>query len=155
MRKIGVVIFGLLVASHLGAAGSGALSLKLAVLDPNVKSGARIMIEVTTTNQSDQTVTYHDTSRVCDYPITVLAGNGVAASKTAYKKQSTCGAGQFATNNKNILVTLKPGESKNERIEITELYDVSQPGEYSVSVQRTFSGIGHFSSNSVSIVVTP
>lgn len=152
MRLIGHALLVLLIASN---AGTGALYLKVVALDPEVKSGSKIMIEVTTTNQSKQTITYHNTSRFCDYSVTVQTSTGVPAEETSFKKQMDCSGGGLKITGRDIVVTLNPGESDRERIELSELYNMSSTGKYSVQVGRTFPSIGHFSSNLVSVSVTP
>ena len=153
MRFIGHTLFILLIVSN---AGTNALSLKLTALDPEVKSGSKIVIEVSTTNQSKQTITYHNTSRFCDYSVTVQTSIGVPAEETSFKKQMDCSSGGgLKITGRDIVVTLNPRESDRERIELTELYNMSSIGKYSVHVDRTFPSIGHFSSNLVSVTVTP
>jgi hypothetical protein len=157
MRMFKLIVLGLLVASNGSVSASGTASLKLEAPVRSVKVGAGVMVQVTVTNQSDHPITYHNLSRVCDYSIKVLTGAGVAAPETAYYKneRARCGNGELKITNRNITVTLKPGESGDELIELTELYDMSQPGQYSVQVDRKLTGIGELSSNVVLITVTP
>ena len=58
-------LLGLLIASNTSVAGTGALSLKVTALDPAVKSGSKVMIQVTTINRSNLAITYHNTARYC------------------------------------------------------------------------------------------
>jgi hypothetical protein len=154
MRIIRYVISALLIASNVGIAGTGPLSLKVSALDPTVKGGSKIMIQVTTTNASNSEITYHNTNR-CDYSVKVLTSAAAPVPETPFKKQMACGGGgELRITGRDIVVTLKPGESNDERIELTELYNISAPGQYSVQVDRTFPQIGHFGSNVVSIKVT-
>jgi hypothetical protein len=153
MRIIRYVILALLIASNVGVAGTSALSLKVTALDPTVKAGSKIMIQVTTTNGSTSAITYHNTNR-CDYAVKVLTSTGAPVPETPFKKQMMCGGGELRITGRDILVTLKPGESNDERIEITELYNMSAVGQYSVQVDRTFPQVGRFTSNVVSIKVT-
>jgi hypothetical protein len=147
----------LLMASSLGAADTGAISLKLTALNPAVKSGSGIVGRVTTINQSNHSISYHNTNR-CDYSVSVLTDTGAPAPETPFKKEldkkMDCSGSGLRITGRNILVTLKPGESDSEQILITELYDMSAPGEYTVQVERTFPEIGHFRSNAVGIKVT-
>ena len=64
-----------------------------------------------------------------------------------------CSSSELRITGKDIVVTLKPGESNDERLELTHLYDVSIPGEYTVNVERTFAGIGRLRSNSTKVKV--
>jgi hypothetical protein len=111
------------------------------------------MIQVTTTNDSTHEITYHNTNR-CDYSLKVTTKGGALAAETPVKKDLDCSSGKLKITGRDIVVTLKPGESHSEQIEITELYHMSVPGEYVVQVERTYADIGHFRSNSVSVTVT-
>ncbi len=150
MRLIRYALVVVLIASNASAGDTAALSLKLTALDYVVKSGSKIMIQVTTTNRSDHPITYHNTNR-CDYSVKVLSGNGAPAPETPFKKQLDCSGGELRTTGRDIVVTLKSGESDREQIEITELYNMSAPGDYIVQVERTFPEIGHFRSNAVNV----
>lgn len=112
------------------------------------------MIRVSTTNDSDHRITYHNTQRNCDYSVKIATTSGARTPETPFKRQLNCGGGQLKITGRDIAVTLKPHESDEEEIEITELYDTSLPGAYTVQVERTFPGIGHFVSNSAKIDVT-
>lgn len=149
------VVCGLLIASTASVAGVGHLSLKVTAQNAFVKSGAKIMIRVATSNESDHPITYHNTSRDCDYSVRVLTSGGAPAPETPFKKQMDCSGGELTITGRNIVVTLKPGEFKSEEIEITELYDMKAPGEYSVQVERVFPEIGRFRSNAVNMKVAP
>ena len=147
------VVYGLLIASTVARAGN--LSLKVTALNASVKGGAKIMIRVTTSNESDHPITYHNTSRHCDYSVRVLTSAGALAPETPFKKQMDCSGGELRITGRNIVVTLKPGEFNSEEIEITELYEMTAPGEYSVQVERVFPEIGPFRSNVVNVKVAP
>jgi hypothetical protein len=154
LRLVKSVLFSALIAMQASAAGTGIL-MQLTVLDPSVKSGSKIMVQVTTINQSKKPVTYENVRRACDYSVVVRTSNGALAPETAYKKQLVCGGGQLRMTGRNISVTPAPHQSDNEQIEITELYDMSPPGTYSVQIDRTFPTVGPVSSNVVTVDVTP
>jgi hypothetical protein len=157
MRLTGFAILGLLFATCAGAADTGGLSLKLNVFDRTVKDGSKIGIRVTTTNESDHTITYHNTN-YCNYSFKVLTHAGTPAPETELEKMLdlNCGTkGGLETTGRDILVTLKPGESSSEDFGLAAFFDMSQPGEYSIQVERTFPGIGHYSSRVEYVTVTP
>src|SRR4051794_19610794 len=110
-----------LLTTNLGAA-DGLLSLHATAPESMVKSGVGIVVRLTITNKTNYTVTYYDKRRDCDYLLTVLTSSGAPASDTPYKKELKCGTRENITG-RNIIVTLKPGESKDDEIEITHLYD--------------------------------
>jgi hypothetical protein len=157
MPLIKVFILGMLFASPAIAAGADALSLKLTALDTGVKAGGKIMARVTTTNESDHPIIFHNISRDCDYSFRVLTNSKTPAQETEYKKHLGCNRGgdQLEITGRNIIVTLKPGESSSEDILVTDLYDMSIAGTYNLQVDRTFPGVGHFLSNVVAVNVTP
>jgi hypothetical protein len=154
---IKAIILAVLFTSQPGAAGTGALSLRLTALDFSVKAGGKIMVRVTTTNESDHLITFHNTNRDCDYTFRVLTDTQALAPETEHKKQLVCrpGTGELEITGRNIIVTLKPGESSSEDVLITDQYDISAPGMYAVQVDRTFPEVGHFQSNVVTVNVTP
>lgn len=149
------VVCGLLLASTARAAGAGDVSLKVTALNAFVKGGAKIMIRVATSNESDHPITYHNTSPYCDYSVRVLTSAGAMAPETPFKKQMDCSGGELRVTGRNIVVTLKPGEFNSEEIEITEVYDMKAPSEYTVQVERVFPEIGPFRSNVVNVKVAP
>jgi hypothetical protein len=153
MWKRRYAVLGLFIAAQVSLAGTGALSIKVTALDPIVTSGTKIIVKVTTTNHSNRSITYHDTQPDCDYSFTVLTETGTPARETDLKRTLACG-GEFKISGRDILVTLKPSESHDDELELTHLYDMSNPGEYSIQVERTFPEIGHFRSNTLSIKVT-
>lgn len=154
---IRALVFGFLLASPLIAAATDSLSLKLIPLDAKVKAGSKIMVRVVTTNTSDRPITFHNISRNCDYSFRVLTTTGAPAPETEFKKKLACtgGSDPFEITSRNIVVTLMPGESSSEDILITELYDMSPAGTYTMQVNRAFHDIGQITSNVVSVDVTP
>lgn len=154
---IKAVILGLFFASQMVAANTGPLSLKLTALDVSVKSGGKIMVRVTTTNESGHLITFQNIGRDCDYAFRVLTDTGAPAPETERKKQLACspGSGESGITGMDIVVTLKPGESSYEDVLLTDLYDISAPGTYAVGVDRTFPRVGHFRSNVVTVKATP
>lgn len=155
MRMIKIAVLGLLAASCAGAVVTGDLSLNLTELAPGTRAGGKVMVRVTTLNESDHPITYRNTNS-CNYSFKVFTSAGTLAPETEQKKQVNCESkGGLEITGRDILMTLKPGESSGENITLTEWYDMSQPGEYSVQVDRTFPGVGHFSSNIVYVTVAP
>ena len=145
--------FALWVALIATASDRGVLSLTVTAPLPKVRVGSNIVVQVATTNESNRVISYHN-KNLCDYSVTVRTKMGTSAPETRFKKQLNCGDGQLRVTGRNILVTLKPGESKSEDISITEMYDMSANGEYTVQVERTFPDIGHFTSNIAKVEVT-
>lgn len=154
MRLIRFAALGLFLIACVSLADSPTLSLKLTALEPNIKAGGNVIVRVTATNESNQTITYHNTSPFCNYSFKVLTGAGAPAPETNLKKHLICN-GPLHITGRDIVITLKPGESDSEDLRLTELYDLSQPGEYSVQVTRIFPEIGAVTSNVASVNVIP
>jgi hypothetical protein len=153
-----VIIFGLLATLSGAATGPGALSLNLITRSSSVKVGQRVIARVIITNNSDHDITYRDTIPDCDFTFSVFTSAGVSAQETPFKRQMQCEGGILKVDGRVIVVTLKPGESEsnnNDGIDISELFDMSAPGEYSLQVSRSFPSVGQFSSNVTKITVTP
>ena len=81
LKPVEYVLLGLLCTSCAGAADPASLSLK-AVLDPAL-TGSPLEVRVTTTNESDHTITHWNTN-LCGCPVhdslTVMSGVRVYAS---------------------------------------------------------------------------
>ena len=149
------MFFGLLLGANISIARTVALSLKVTALDPMVASGAKIMVRLTITNRSKHPITYNNTSTFCDYPLKVTTSFGTPAPETPFKKAlGECNNDPLRLLGRNIRIVLKPGESASEEMGVTEYYDLSTPGKYTVQAERTFPGIGHFRSNIASVKVT-
>ena len=154
MRLFGLALLGLLLGSSSRVGDSSSLELRLAVLESPIKAGQGVVVRVTATNESDQIVSYQNTNPVCNYSFKVLTGAGQPAPKTDFKKQMSCPKGETETTGRNILVRLKPGESRSEDLRLNEQYVFAQPGEYLIQVSRAFPGLGDFSSNIAYLSVT-
>jgi hypothetical protein len=153
MRTSRLMALTLLAVLSATASHRGVLSL-IATAPAKIRAGSNVVIQVATTNDSNKIVSYHNTN-LCDYSIQVRTSAGTSAPETSSKRQLDCSGGQIKITGRNILVSLKPGESHTENIRVSEMYDMSAIGEYSIQVERTFPGIGHFASNVVKIEVTP
>jgi hypothetical protein len=130
------------------------LSLDLSPLTPSTKVGQAVMVRATVTNTSDGDVTYSNKSRDCDYSFKVTAPSGDPATETAQMKSLKCDGGGLVISARNIVVTLKPGESDSEDIRLTDLFQFSQTGKYTVEVTRVFPKLGRCRSNTAIVTVS-
>ena len=113
-------------------------SVTLNAPDKPLKSGAELHLQVTIKNTSDHDITFL-TSAGDDgfrYKIRVLDAHAHPAPPSALviamrsdKKLVEFGWSNFGRK-------LKPGESLVDEIDVTKLYDLSQPGIYTISVTR-------------------
>jgi hypothetical protein len=95
---------------------------------------------VTLTNTSSHELTFFDRNPICDYPIKIQDSDGKQPPETTAKKQAHC-EGEFRlTAGRNILITLKPGDSFEDEITVSFYYRLQRPGTYTVQVCRHLPG---------------
>ena len=119
--------------------------------------GAPVFVIVTMTNNSSRTLHLSLMNPAFDYRMTVLDNStGQPVSETEqYRKMREERAFQAA---RFVIITLKPHESCQDTIEVSYLYDVSLPGEYTIQVERdkpTELGNGSVRSNVIKATITP
>lgn len=154
MRKLRYAVLGLFVVVNSGLAGTSSVVLHATALSPVVRGGSAISVQVMTVNNSGHAITYRNTAPDCDYSVKVWTSSGALATETAHKKSLVGCSGPRITG-RDFMVTLKPGESNDDRLEVSGLYDMSIPDKYSVQVGRAFPQIGQLRSNTVIVEVTP
>src|SRR5579862_10061367 len=118
-----------------------AFSISASVAAKVIKAGSPVPVSFKFLNSSDHAVTLTDTDPECDYRITVIDEQGrpirlTEVGQTIYKS-TTC-QGTIIRRN---LTTLDPGESEEEIIDAARLFDVTEPGKYTVRVERDLSDI--------------
>ena len=131
------------------------LSLAISAPEHVVKVGSELKIRTTLTNVTNHVITLRDSIRACDYPVHVREGSGSLAPETDYQRSLQCNA-RF-TESRNILVILKPRESREDEIIINHLFELNSPGNYSVQVSRRIPkelGPEPINSNTITITVT-
>ncbi len=131
------------------------LSLSISASEQTVKVGSELKIRATLTNVTSHLITLRDRIPACDYPVEVRDSDGRLATETDYKRHLKCNAS--FTESRKVLVILKPQESRQEEILITRLFELNNPGIYSVQVSRTIPkdlGEGPIKSNTLTITVT-
>jgi hypothetical protein len=153
-KRIKRSVYLTLLGASLSLADSSELSLNIKAPEPIIKSGTHLVIIATVVNKSQHDVTYHNTN-LCDYDIRVTAGGGISATETPLKREMDCSGGTLRITGRDIVITLKPGESNSEEIRVAQQFDLSAPGRYSVQVDRNFPQIGKVESNVVGVTVTP
>ena len=111
------------------------LSLSITAPQQVVQIGSEVKIKTTLTNITSHVITLQDRIPACDYPVEVRDKSGNLAPETDYRRNLNCNA-RF-DESRNILVTLKPQESREDQIIINQLFQLNSPGDYSIQVSRT------------------
>jgi hypothetical protein len=131
------------------------LSLAISAPEHVVKVGSELKIRTTLTNVTNHVIRLRDRIRACDYPAQVRDESGNLAPETDYLRSLKCHA-RF-NESRNILVILRPGESREDEIIINQLFELNSPGNYSVQVSRSIPkelGPEPIKSNVITITVT-
>lgn len=123
-----------LFGTNLPQGANQPLSLSIKAAQQAVQIGSEVKIKTTLTNITNHVITLHDRIPACDYPVEVRDESGNLAPETDYQRRLNCNA-RF-TESRNILVTLRPQESREDEITINQLCKLDSPGNYSVQVSR-------------------
>ena len=129
-----------IAATMLPANAKPPLSVVVSPSSQTVKSGAEVRLKVTLINTSSHQLSFFDRNPICDYPIKIQDSDGNQPPETAAKKQSHCEGAFRLTAGRNILITLKPGESFGDKITVSFYYSLQRPGTYTVQVCRHLPG---------------
>ena len=143
MRSLKLIILVALAASFGSAQDEGCPDIHISLVKA-LRLGLHLSAAVIITNTSKHKVEYYDRNSVCDYSITVLNTSGKAVAETDIRKQLACGSG-------GLLVELAPGGSTTDSLDVNSLYVMSSPGDYTVQVQRDFTGMCRAKSNIATI----
>jgi hypothetical protein len=140
----------LLVSSALAA--NDKLSIEATAPQGEIKAGSQVVVHLKISNNSNSVVTYVDRQRDCDYKVDVLTSLGTPARPTPSNKDLKCNG---PSSGRKIVVTLNPGETQEDDIELTHLFNMEQPGSYSATISRKYPGVGNVTSNTVSVNIVP
>ena len=131
------------------------ISLSIRAAQEATKHGSDVTIALTLKNVTTHTIVFTDTNSACDYAVDVRDSAGLPAPPTEYKRTLKCDT--KLVDGRNIIVSLKPGEFRQEQLIITRVRDLGRPGKYSVRVLRKFPneiGDGIAESNTIVISIT-
>jgi hypothetical protein len=107
-------------------------------------AGSKINLDVVLANASDHNVSvYKDLGSRAEfsYKIDVQSRNGWRPPETKYARDlrgEATPAPYHPVISSGGNIVLKPGEMTTDHLVLTDLFDLSQPGEYTVRVQRIF-----------------
>lgn len=126
-------------------------TLVLTSKDPKVSLGADLWVKIVWTNTSTVELNdnhYRDPSGLdFNYILDFQDSDGHPVTKAP---TSATGSAEFAT--------LKPGDSQNNDIDLSRLYKLSRPGDYTLQVSRRVPkelGGGAIKSNKITITIVP
>lgn len=157
LRPLTLTIFGLmplLLAAALPATKEP-FTLFIAPTKATVMQGADARVEVTLRNISDRQIAMSKSDGSA-YLVEVRDGQGRVARDTDLGRKLK-DPGTVVVSSAPIL-PLKPGESLKDEIVVSKLYEMSGPGQYTVSVARPVPGelgTGLVHSNTITITITP
>lgn len=150
------------VTTFTASAPKQLFSLTIAAPKEPLKAGAEFHLTVTVTNTSNSPISFVTSpGPIPDdgllYEIHVRDQHGRSAPQSPYvRNRDTHVPVHYGSR---LARTLKPGESFVDQVIVTEFYDLSSPGEYSITVARSMParqnlGNGSVTSNAVTITVT-
>jgi len=154
---LALVFFVCLSRQPIQGAATPPFSLQLKALDSTVKAGSPVRLEVKTTNASTNAISLSKSNPALEYEFSVRnPQGGRAAESESFKRMKD--------PNKPVMIfrltseVLKPGESATEVVVISEFYDLTRPGLFTIQVERRVPeqlGHGVVKSNTVSVTITP
>lgn len=150
-------VFCFLAALVLLANPKPPLSVVVSPASQTVKSGTDVKLKTAIRNTSSHELIFFDRNPICDYPIKISDGDGNQPPESEVKQQSRCDRKTQLDGARNILIRLKPGDSRDEEISVSYYYDVRRTGTYTVQVFRHLPAeisTEDIPSNSVTFVVT-
>jgi hypothetical protein len=156
-RFVSLTVFGL-VPLLLGANAQKPKPFRLSIrpLQASVRAGSEVRIEVTLRNVSGRQIAMPKSDEGGDYLVEVRDGKGRMARDTELgRKLKDPGTVRVSSA---PLYPLKPQESLKDEIAVGKLYEVSNPGEYTISVARPIPeelGTGVVKSNTITVTVKP
>jgi hypothetical protein len=111
-------------------------------------------VQIVLKNISTREISFVRLNPEYEYQITVLDENGKPVPDTALGQKLKDHA--TVTGGGGPLWTLKPGDTLKDHVVVNDLYDISTPGKYSVSVERKLPeelGVGTVKSNVITVTV--
>jgi hypothetical protein len=132
------------------------LSISVSTAHDVVKAGSDIRIEVTLTNVTTTAIGI-ESNALAPYKVLVNASDGSTPAETGHGrkiKEVQQSREKGETISTKIGQSLQPGETKTTELVVTDLYDVSHPGKYSIQVERRWEG-QKIRSNTLVITITP
>lgn len=147
--------------------------IELPAKQNSAKAGSSLWVEVTMTNQSDHAISFWKNTNTNAYPIEVTdeAGKPLQDKRPGFRNGrldpmllDPKHVDPKLVDSKELInllsgslacVTLKPGESIVDRIDVTKFYDMSTPGSYTIAIAGAGPGkVRTAKSSSIKVLVT-
>jgi hypothetical protein len=124
-------------------------TLAISAADSTVKAGAKVVIQIALTNTSDKVMGERPDVRDQGFMVDVtVVGNGAAPDTEGGRQwKHDCGWREEMSGG---ILELNPGETRKRSLAISDLYDLTRPGQYTVQVHRYT-----VKSNTITVTVTP
>lgn len=151
VMAIVMLLIGLQIAVAQGVRKPIPFSFSIASAD-EIKAGSQVIVHITTTNTSDSTVGL-EVMEVSPYIAIVRGADGILSPETAQgrkikEKQKNHLDPNFTGGRQSV--HLEPGKSITEECTVSDLYDMSQPGRYTIQLERIW-GRNVVPSNTVTV----
>lgn len=140
-----------------GDKSSSPFSLSIAAPQSTFKSGSEVRISVTITNTSAQQASFIFLPNAPQFDLYVRDSSGKLAPETAYGKTVHPWSPDYVPSAGSTLAAraiLKSGEKTTIELDVSRQYELTRPGEYTLSVQSTQAGIV-LKSNTARVTITP
>jgi hypothetical protein len=115
-----------------------------------VKAGEPVIIDVVKTNSSSTPLNLMPTNNPGEYYDIDITKDGVTAEPTPALRKLKDTAGHRITS--FLLGTVKPGKLMKESVQVSESYEMSQPGAYTIQLHQNI-GYARVTSNTVTVLV--
>ena len=115
-----------------------------------------MQVQITLTNTSNRRLLIQERNPATDYQIDVRDERGTAVPETELGRKLK-EPPMIPMNSRNFGIYLRPNESTKENIALSDLYDLSHPGQYTIQVSRAVSNKpkdGVVKSNTITVTVT-
>lgn len=129
-------VFILLVISAAIGRGQSSEAPFSIVITPHrdaVKAGSEVLLDVEAVNTSDKPIRWFFTKQDLEYDTDVRDSSGTQAQETVYGRKLHRGE---LLQGSIISSELKPGQQVRGSIVLSDIYDLTKPGEYAVQVMR-------------------
>lgn len=114
-----------------------AATLRITSSSPSFQPTSPILLSFDLTNTSDHDLTIANTNPLCDYAIRVADADGRSAALTSFGRNIYDTDACIDRYIRYSVSTLTPKEKELNTIDVTQLYDLSTPGNYFIQAERT------------------